>query len=657
MKRAVIIPIILCSLLCGLPAHAAGPADRSPWAAEEAAKLQAIARDPAGPLLLLLEDGASFPGNRVHFDQAVAACRQTLKENPGNTAVRANLGGLYLLRDNFHPEESGGYSKAVDQFLIALRDDPANGTALAYLGTYEVSSRLTTLLSRETVAAVETALNRSLEKYPRNPAVLHTVARFHISLGRMADALPLAHALADVAPEQFSSHLLVGALELKTGGHERARTAFETALAHAADDTDKATARLGLAQLLQELGRLDAAAAALDDAAQLVPRERLERSARAASIPSPGEVGWAVGKALAKRGDTAKAIDYMTIKDINWLSSMQAAEKNGEGVALYDAKDLAGARRAFIAAVQLLPLDATYWRNLAHTSYEMGRYRESVTAFGKAGSKEPLRTNEVHRMAIASAVLGDYRSARELEEKGARDFSDNEGLKSWAVVMAYGVGGWEEALETWSRLFHRQAQRSNADLYQVFNLCQGGVRDISSRAETLGMRYQSLRQESLLYRILGEGLSRRLLSDAGRKEVKKEREAVFDKIADNYRHLPLKPVLPSEAKELAHQAKTSLDANDWSTAVERYKQASEMAPWWPDGRYILALLASHYPSGYTFDKYDTYERKSGRYPYAVEEMNAYLALDPNGPESRKARKRMEGWQAEGPWSRPGKDVE
>jgi hypothetical protein len=72
-----------------------------------------------------------------------------LRATPNYNAVRANLGGLYLWRNALHPEESGNFEKAIDQFLIVLSNDPGNGAVLEYLRTYEVLVRVRTELGEQ----------------------------------------------------------------------------------------------------------------------------------------------------------------------------------------------------------------------------------------------------------------------------------------------------------------------------------------------------------------------------------------------------------------------------------------------------------------------------------------------------------------------------
>lgn len=638
MKRLLALGCIGCAL--ALVSAAQSP-DRARLAAREANDLQSIAHEPSRPLVLSWDGGAPFPENRDWFDKAFSACRQALRANPSVMAVRANLGGLYLWRDAFHPDESGNFEKAIDQFLIVLSNDPGNEVALTYLRTYEVLVRIRPEMAEAGMESIRSALQRTL-KDPPGAANLRTFARVMFFDGRLIEARTAAEALTELAPEA-ASQLLLGAVELKSAHAEKALAAFQTALKLASDPADAATAKLGAAQAYNALKNPEAADRMLAEATASLPKLAMEHAARVAGLDTPAELGWAIGKAYAAAGDFPRAVDFLGPEGVSWLSSEMASRKNSEGLKLVEANDREGARRAFFAAAQMIPMEPVYWRNAAVVSFELGRYQESAMAFRKAATLEPLNADRVFGLAISYAVIGDYRDARSTFEKAARDFPDEKSLAYWAVDLAYAVGGWNEALASWSSLVRQGGEVPRDDWYDIFIHVRAGVTDIAGRAEKRGAHYQSLRHESVLYHILGEGLKRNLLSREGREQIRRERQETFNKILDNYRRLPLKPVITPDVQALVLKAQPFVDSaldNYMSryNAVNLYEQIIETAPWWPEGHYTLALLACQDPSMYAYGELSNPD--SGW--VAGREMNAFLALSPEGPEAVRARKILEG---------------
>jgi len=638
-----LLSVLICLWGALLMSALAQPADHAAAAAREAENFQAIAREPGRAVALGLADGEPFKEHREMFDQAFAACRQALRATPANAGIRANLGALYLLRDAFHPDESGNFEKAIDQFLIALDGDPRNEKTLAYLRTYEVLVRVDPELAQKGMANIQTALRRTLNDPPR-AANLRTLARMTFFDGSMIEARTAAEALTEISPEP-SSYLLLGAVEFRMGHADKALAAFQAALQRTHDRDEAATAKLGLAEAYKSLGQAENADHMMGEAMASLPEAALDHAARVAGLETPSELKWAIGKAYAASGNSGKAVDFLGIEGVNWLSSETATQKNAEGVTLFEAHDLEGARKAFSTAVQLIPLEPVYWRNAAVTSFDLGRYQESLVAFRRSAALEPLGSDRVFGLGMSYAVLGDYRNARATFEKAARDFPGNKSLAYWAVDLAYAMGGWDDALAMWSRLVRQGGAVPEDDRYDIFIHVRGGMTNIADRAEKRNARYVSLRHESVLYHILGEGLKRNLLSDQGRAQIRRERAETLNKLMDNYRRLPLKPVITPDVQALVLSAQPLMnsalqDYSSRSRAVALYQQVIETAPWWPEGHYTLALLACQDPSMYAYGELSNQD--SGW--VAGREMNTYLALVPEGSETVLARKIIGGCQ-------------
>jgi len=239
-------------------------------------------------------------------------------------------------------------------------------------------------------------------------------------------------------------------------------------------------------------------------------------------------------------------------------------------------------------------------------------------------------------------VLGDYRNAYATFQNAAAGPPANQNMAYWAVVLAYADGGWDKALAAWLQLFRSSGNLLN-DQYDIYNHVWGGMAEIARRAEQRGAHYQFLRHESVLYRLMGEGMKRNLLSREGHELARQERAQTLNRIIASYRSLPLKPVPPPEVQKLVLRAQPYLNSalQDYSShrnVVDLYEQAIENAPWWPEGHYALALIACQDQFLYAYG--ELFNRERGF--VAKNEMNAYLALAPEGPEVANARKILEG---------------
>jgi hypothetical protein len=105
-------------------------------------------------------------------------------------------------------------------------------------------------------------------------------------------------------------------------------------------------------------------------------------------------------------------------------------------------------------------------------------------------------------------------------------------------------------------------------------------------------------------------------------------DRMFAIIARTYASLAVKPPLPEDIRRYEVQAEDAVSRKDFTGAAQRYQAALVIAPWWPDGRFNLALVFGEY----------------GQLPAAVVEMQRYLALVPNAPNARMAQDRIYLWQ-------------
>lgn len=107
-------------------------------------------------------------------------------------------------------------------------------------------------------------------------------------------------------------------------------------------------------------------------------------------------------------------------------------------------------------------------------------------------------------------------------------------------------------------------------------------------------------------------------------------EAAFTEAAHSYRAATVKPTLPEEARKFGVQAEYAVKKMDFEGAVARYKEALDVAPWWPEGHFNRAMILS----------------ELSRYRDAIREMKKYLTLVPDASNARAAQDKIYQWEGE-----------
>ncbi len=102
----------------------------------------------------------------------------------------------------------------------------------------------------------------------------------------------------------------------------------------------------------------------------------------------------------------------------------------------------------------------------------------------------------------------------------------------------------------------------------------------------------------------------------------------FQDVAAKYRAAKSKPALPEEARKYKVQAEFMVQEKQIDKAIGLYGKALDIAPWWPEGHYKLALILG--------------EKK--KYGDAMREMKRYLLLAPDAPEARAAQDKIYQWE-------------
>ncbi len=103
----------------------------------------------------------------------------------------------------------------------------------------------------------------------------------------------------------------------------------------------------------------------------------------------------------------------------------------------------------------------------------------------------------------------------------------------------------------------------------------------------------------------------------------------FQEVVAQYQAANPKPVLPEAARKFRVQAEFAVQEKRYDKAVELYGRALEIAPWWPEGHYNLALTLG----------------ETKKYREALREMKRYLLLAPSGADARAAQDKIYQWES------------
>jgi formylglycine-generating enzyme required for sulfatase activity len=103
----------------------------------------------------------------------------------------------------------------------------------------------------------------------------------------------------------------------------------------------------------------------------------------------------------------------------------------------------------------------------------------------------------------------------------------------------------------------------------------------------------------------------------------------FQEVVAKYLAANPKPVLSEEARKFKVQAEFLAQEKQFDKAIELYGKALNIAPWWSEGHFKLALILG----------------ESKKYRNAMVEMKRYLLLAPEGSDARTAQDKLYQWEA------------
>jgi tetratricopeptide (TPR) repeat protein len=105
-------------------------------------------------------------------------------------------------------------------------------------------------------------------------------------------------------------------------------------------------------------------------------------------------------------------------------------------------------------------------------------------------------------------------------------------------------------------------------------------------------------------------------------------EAEFQRKAQRYREMPVKPALPEDVQQCRIMAEDAFSNKDFEKALVYYRKGLAIEPLWPQGQYNAAYLAG----------------ELHRYNLAALYMKRYLELVPDAKNANAAREKMYLWK-------------
>lgn len=119
-----------------------------------------------------------------------------------------------------------------------------------------------------------------------------------------------------------------------------------------------------------------------------------------------------------------------------------------------------------------------------------------------------------------------------------------------------------------------------------------------------------------------------VLKEAAPEEIKKD-ESNFEKAVQTYRNAATKPAITEDVRKFKVQAEVAVGEKRFGDAVGFYQSALDIAPYWPEGHFNIALLLG----------------EIGDYETAAIEMGRYLKLEPNASDARSAQNKIYEWES------------
>jgi len=352
-------------------------------------------------------------------DQALEAARKALALDPECATAHLVMGALAMDR--------GDRDMAASAFQKAISLDPTESQAVVELADLH--------LEAGRLDEADSVVSRGIDASPRVPWLYHERARIRRAAGRHEDALADAEAAIGLAPRDAQCRNLHGLCLADLGRHEEAAAEYRAAIAIDPRHED-ALANLAVV-LVDELGRLDEALAAVDAWLEVAPNDpwahnlkgfvywRMQRfeeavpCCRRALELEPRHAFALRNLALALNACDRHAETVAALASLDEVRPMLPESYRERGYALWHVGRLKEATKAYQVAIQMRRDARGWWGELAEILLELREAESARRVCVTARRQWPDDTGLQRRQVAALRMLGKDDVARER----AREFT------------------------------------------------------------------------------------------------------------------------------------------------------------------------------------------------------------------------------------------
>jgi tetratricopeptide (TPR) repeat protein len=369
------------------------------------------------------------------------------------------------------------------------------------------------------------------------------------------------------------------------------------------------------------------------------------------------EVFCAVGEALLRNSPVVKLTlpgepSVEPPADLDIEDRARANDIFQSGHALMNKGDYRGALDRYLESLEIAPDNWLTLVFLGQVNFRIGKYGDCVWSYEEARRLVgKLGTADLTRLGVAYLVLGDYRRAYDVFDKAHNQDPEAEGAREWRIAAAFGNGDFEHALNTLIDAPPREPREpANYDEQRIFtyNLIHNAISFVDGKAGEAGLSYPRLTHLSLLSELLNTAAPHRntgywRFMNIDIEAMRKEQWDIIWAAIKVYRSLPIKPVPPKRAIDKENEARQRVLAGDIGyRAFDAVQEATVIAPWWPEARYNLAVLARD--SSYTQNLYYSTDKTiATNGQIAAQEFIFFVSLAPSDSRAGDVRKQLKEW--------------
>ena len=332
--------------------------------------LEALKASPGMPLVLRSLIQLNLIQN--HPTEAQVYAQELVQRNPADANARLMLGSIYL--------QEGQLRLAEEQLLVANRLAPNQANVHAQLGVMNAKEKKWKQAEQEFETAIRLA--------PSDLAMVSNYADYLVGRQQTPKALSLLQKYVESNPNNSSSRVMLGTLELESKNDSAAQAQFEQAIQI---DPKNILAYLRLGGMFQANGQIDAALAQYQKALDLQPNS-------AALIALMGNVYLQKNELDTARKYYARALDA----DPNF----PVANANMAWVDAVEGKNLDAALAMAQKAKSQVPELPAITDVLAWVMYQRGNYSGAIPLLEDAVKRAPESSQYHYHLGMALLAAG-----------------------------------------------------------------------------------------------------------------------------------------------------------------------------------------------------------------------------------------------------------